>query len=134
MPSRREFLQQIPALPILGVLGIREMSAKARQGREVLINQFSIAGFQYYKGPAMLPLMKVGERVSLEAEPTNAHDAFAVKIFYRGRHIGYVPRSDNRHISRLLRNRVPLIGHIAGIQPDAPTWQQVQVRVWLLQN
>ncbi|NOX37314.1 MAG: HIRAN protein [Calditrichaeota bacterium] len=134
MLSRRKFLQQILALPLLGLLGFRELTAKEHPERGVLMNQFSIAGFQYYRGPALLPLMKVGERISLEVEPTNPHDEFAVKILYRGRQIGYVPRSDNRHISRLLQNGVPLVGRIAGIQPEAPPWQQVQIRVWLLQQ
>ena len=45
--------------------------------------------------------------------------------------VGYVPRSDNRHISRLLQQGAPVTGQIIQIRPLAPAWKQLKVEVGL---
>ncbi len=132
MVTRRKFMKWLLELSAVGAFLIPGASGRAATKKKILINQFSIAGFQYYQGPSWLDWMKVGEAVTFEAEPGNPYDAFAVKILYRGQQVGYVPRSDNRHISRLLKHNVPLQGRIAGVNPQAPLWRQVQVQVWLI--
>ncbi|GAB4369882.1 MAG: HIRAN domain-containing protein [Calditrichia bacterium] len=132
MISRRTFLKKLSALPLVGI--IFAGFAERMTIRKHMINRFSVAGFQYYEGPQLLPQMKPGEVLELLAEPENEYDSFAVKIMYQGRHIGYVPRSDNRHISRLLRRRVPLLCRISKIKPQDDPWRRLRVKVWLLEN
>lgn len=131
MNNRRNFLKKIAALPFLAVFWGGRVKGSPGPAKH-FINRFSVAGFQYYRGPELLKTMRPGENLSLLADPENEHDPFAVKILYRGIQIGYVPRSDNHHLSRLLRRNVPLLCKISKIKPKANPWRQLRVKVWLL--
>lgn len=95
------------------------------------LNRFYIAGLQYYKGLQILTHMRPGDTLTLRAEPDNIHDHYAVLIHGYGHKLGYVPRTDNRHISRLLRQNAPVSCRISAVHPAAPTWQAVRVEVGL---
>ncbi len=131
MLSRRGFLKLLGAAPAVGAALQAPVSVKAAAPKTTLINRFSIAGFQYYDGPQHLAAFRPGDQLTLVAEPGNPHDEFAVQI-YRGRlMLGHVPRSDNRHISRLLLDGVELQGRIEAVCPDNPAWRAVRVGVYL---
>lgn len=101
-----------------------------RYRQTYLLNRFSIAGFFYYEGSKVLHHLKSGDRLVLRAEPTNPHDEFAVEIFFGPDKLGYVPRSDNRHISRLLQQGAALRCKVIEVK-DSDEWQNVRVAVSL---
>jgi hypothetical protein len=125
-PSRREFGKRL-----LGLLaGIGLLGRETAQKKQIMMNTFSIAGFQYHHGLDHLDQLHIGQSLHLSAEPENPHDEFAVKIITRdGLALGYVPRSDNKAISRFVIGGLRLTAQISAIHPDAPHWQQVQVKV-----
>ena len=43
-----------------------------------------------------------------------------------------VPRSDNRHLSRLLRQGATLAGEVWEADPDATVWEMVRAKVYLI--
>ncbi|MHB2149850.1 HIRAN domain-containing protein [Calditrichota bacterium LG25] len=131
MTTRRDLLKRILALPLVGAALSKTLIAGVKE-KEIFINQFSVAGFRFYEGEALLPQMKTGQVLQLQLDPENEYDKYAVKIFYKGRHIGFVPRSDNKHICRLLRQKVKLICRIAEIRLDEVPWQQLAVKVWIV--
>lgn len=100
--TRRFFLRSLWSLPLLALPETSQCAANPAP-KSCLMNRFSIAGFQYHDGPALLPFLQPGRSLTLTAEPDNPFDPFAVRIEFEGRKLGYVPRSDNRHINRLLR-------------------------------
>jgi hypothetical protein len=51
-----------------------------------------LAGFQFYAGSALWDEMKAGDPLVLVREPDNSHDAGAVRVEWRGRKLGYLPR------------------------------------------
>ncbi len=106
--------------------------AATRPRRHLLLNRFPIAGFKYHAGPRCLPALASGTALLLQAEPAHPMDRFAVRICWRGHLLGYVPRTDNRHLARLLRQGATLRAHILDTAPDAAPWQQVRVAVELL--
>jgi len=127
--DRRQLLRCLCFLP---ALGLARSPARARaQGteRHLALNVFSVAGFQYYRGPELLPSFVAGQPLSLIAEPKNAHDEFAVRIEWRGQKIGYVPRSDNKHLSRLLHQQIRLEGRIAEVRENDAPWRTLKVEV-----
>lgn len=125
-PSRREFGKRL--LGLLAGLGL--LGHKTAATKHIMMNTFSIAGFQFHQGIHHLDLLRLGQFLRLAAEPENPHDEFAVKIITQdGLDLGYVPRTDNKAISRLLIGGMPLRAQISGIQADAVSWQQVQVEV-----
>ncbi len=131
MGTRREYLKKLLTLPFIGPFIWKGLWAKSTD-REILLNKFSVAGFRFYNGPNLLEKMRPGEPLTLKAEPDNEYDNYAVKIYYQNEHIGYVPRSDNKPIFRLLQQNIPLMARITQIQPDQVPWQMVQVKIWLI--
>lgn len=128
--SRRSFLKLLAFLPGLGALSQRATPALA--GKAMLCNVFSVAGFQYYDGPEVLPAMQPGDSLELSVEPENPHDSYAVELYWQGRKLGYVPRSDNKHISRLLRQGARLRATIKVVHRDTGYWNAVRAAVYVV--
>lgn len=63
---------------------------------------FHIARFCYYEGALAFNNLKIGEEVLLKAEPDNHHDKYAVEIYHNEHKLGYVPRRENKSISKIL--------------------------------
>ncbi|ATA72759.1 MULTISPECIES: HIRAN domain-containing protein [Capnocytophaga] len=92
---------------------------------------FNIAGFTYWDGVDVIDELKVGTVLQLEAEPTNGYDANAVKILYGNTMLGYIPRTDNKDITKFLQ-----LGHtdlfsakISRIDMNYNPENQIQVTV-----
>jgi hypothetical protein len=164
--SRRNFLKTFSALPLALLWPCSGGSVSTPpHARSLLLNCFSIAGFQYYGGPALLrmslpvngtergnryargdpgvfasgvnrragtPKLYRGCPLNLLVEPDNPYDHFAVAIYIDETKLGYVPRSDNKHISRLLDQDVRLECRIIEVNPDAAVWNMVRVDVFLV--
>ncbi|WP_085537721.1 HIRAN domain-containing protein [Massilibacteroides vaginae] len=64
---------------------------------------FHIAGFTYWDGLDVFDELKIGTKLTLEAEPTNGHDPNAVKILFEETLLGYIPRGENEKISKFLQ-------------------------------
>lgn len=126
--TRRALIRWLAAVPAV-ILARRAGGASPLPEKEYLLNRFAIAGFQYYRGPQMIRQMGAGEELTLAAEPKNSYDPYAVRIERQGVKLGYVPRSDNRHLSRLLQQGARLSCHVVQVAPEAQTWQMVRVEV-----
>ncbi|HQF48357.1 DNA-binding protein [Flavobacterium alvei] len=64
---------------------------------------FDIAGFTYYEGVLAFNELKIGVQLQLKLEEENKYDARAVAIYYNEFKLGFVPRSENRIIYKLLK-------------------------------
>ncbi|MCZ7636730.1 MAG: HIRAN domain-containing protein [Verrucomicrobia bacterium] len=132
--SRRAFLGFLAKAPLVPVAVLAPRPAQAApptSARQVLMNDFAIAGFRYYDGARELPGLAAGTKLTLRAEPANPYDSFAVEIFHGPAKLGYVPRFCNRHISRLLQDAVPLACVVERVDSQAPPWEAVVVGVCL---
>lgn len=98
----------------------------------------NIAGIQYHDIFEVWDELKIGARVTLEAEPDNKYDANAVQIIFRGKDesgdendflLGYVPRGENVILSGLLRMGWGEMFEcrISKISPDADYYDQVHI-------
>lgn len=63
---------------------------------------FQIAGFTYYDGAEAFEHLKIGSKLNLVKEENNRFDAYAVMILFKDYKLGYIPRSENKEISKLL--------------------------------
>ena len=130
-PHRRLFLQWLSSLPLLGLLA--HPAAAQPAPKKYLINQFRIAGLTCYDDiQHVVRRLQPGEELCLVTEPTNPHDEFAVEVFYGECKLGYVPHSDNRHLSRLLRQGAKLTCEVLETQPDAAVCDRVRAKVCLI--
>ncbi|TVQ98100.1 MAG: HIRAN protein [Desulfovibrionales bacterium] len=128
--TRRLFLRSLWTLPLL-TLPESAPAALSAAHQTCLLNRFAVAGLQYHEAPALLHHLAPGQPLTLAAEPDNPFDHFAVRIDLHGRKLGYVPRSDNRHISRLLRQDVRLWCRVRKMDEDKWPWRAVVVEVGL---
>lgn len=128
--KRRSFFKYVMSMP-LGYSLIRLFSGRKR--KNYLLNVFSVAGYGYYNGESIINGLRRGEVLRLVPEPHNEFDGFAVEIRTSdGIKLGYVPRSDNRAIFRLLRQGAKVVGRVEAIRPEEPSWRRVKVSVWLV--
>ncbi len=94
------------------------------------LSDFAIAGFQYYDGVDVFGKLKIGTEVELIPEPDNPHDGYAVAIYFKGKKLGFIPRTQNRLISKLLHfGYNPFIVKVNRISPEEHPNHQVGVVV-----
>ena len=68
----------------------------------LLVQSSPLAGFQFHAARGAWPELAVGDALDLVREPDNVHDANAVRVLWRGRLLGYVPRRENAHVAAQL--------------------------------
>ena len=127
--ARRSFLGTV----LLGLPALWALRPEIPR-RSVVLNRFRVAGFQYHQGMEIRESIRVGDELEVAAEPENSHDRYAVALRWHGKHIGYVPRDENRHLSRMLRAEVPLVATVTKADPDADPWDAVRVDVAMVQG
>ncbi len=66
----------------------------------IVVQHSPLAGLRYYDGSAVWAEMRAGDALALVREPENPHDANAIRIEWRGRTLGYVPRRENASLAR----------------------------------
>jgi len=76
-------LLMVLALPVQG------------QNVQLLVQSSPLAGFRYADAAAAVPMMRIGDALDLVREGDNPHDPNAVRVEWRGRKLGYVPRREN---------------------------------------
>ena len=97
---------------------------------------FDIAGFTYYEGAIAFRKLKIGKKVRLQLEEENKFDARAVAIYYNEFKLGFVPRSENRILYKLLKTGLDqnLSVVIQRLDPTAYPENQVSVIVHLVND
>ena len=116
--------------PIFG--GIANYLYDFKPQQHYLLNKFSVAGFFFYEGPTLLETMKLGDTLTMKPNAENIEDEYAVELHFKDTMIGHIPRSDNKHIFRLIEQGKDLVCTIREIDPDAETWQMCKVKVELV--
>jgi len=103
-------------------------------GDAVQILQTSpVAGFQHHAGPALFPLMGVGDPLVLVREADNPYDSRAVRVYWRGVQIGYAPRMDNVDLARFMDAGVAVQGRILHLQRSRDPWKRVLMEIVILE-
>ena len=128
--NRKTFLLYLLQIPFL--IPLIQGLLRRINSPQFLLNIFSVAGSQFYDGDSIINDLKVGDALELVPEPNNPFDKFAVIIKYQDKQIGYIPRSDNRYIARMLEQGMQLDCEILSLQPDEDPWQKIQVAVHLI--
>ena len=128
--TRRKLVKLAFSIPFSGFIA-KSVLAKSPT-KLYLMNKFIVAGFQFYDGPQLLGKLHVNNKLNLIAEPENPHDKYAVKILYHSKMIGHVPRRNNQHISRLLRQNIKLKCRIAEVNREQVPWKMLKVEVYLV--
>ena len=100
-------------------------------GRNVVIQRSPITGFRHHKAPFIWAALHPHVPVIMARELSNLHDPDAVALFWKGHKLGYLPRSENFVVARLLERKRRLSARIRRLSPKAERNRKIQVEVLL---
>lgn len=126
--KRRDFLTSL--LTVLAALPAARAWAVSPR-RRVLIQESSVAGFQYHAGGQLWPLLREGQALTLIREPANPYDERAVRVDWRGRKLGYVPRLENTAVAQMLDRGQRLTARIVRLRESSNPWERTRLAVEL---
>ena len=90
-----------------------------------------VAGYQYYSGTEIEHRFSVNDKLELVREPANRFDERAVAIHFKGIKIGFIPMIDNSVLTNMIDQKIPLTAKIKAINKKNPTWERVEVSVYI---
>ncbi|MHB1429062.1 MAG: HIRAN domain-containing protein [Rhodocyclaceae bacterium] len=99
---------------------------------KLLVQSSPLAGFQYHAGAALWEELGVGDALTLVREPQNPHDARAVRVEWRGRQLGYLPRAENEAVAAAMDRGERVEGRIAALLKHRNPWRRVRIEVYVV--
>lgn len=119
---------------LMGALGIAAtpfaaLSARTRRVTATQLQISPLAGFQFHAGENLWPQLQVGQPLQLVREPTNPHDANAVRVDWNGQKLGYVPREENTAVAQLLDRKEALAARIDALAVSDNPWERMRVAI-----
>jgi hypothetical protein len=103
----------------------------AAQDVRFVVQRSLLAGFRYHEAPRLYEQLAAGERLALVREPFNPHDANAVRVEWRGHHLGYVPRSQNAALAWALDRGELIDARIVAPRLPARARRRIEFEVYL---
>lgn len=99
--------------------------------KEIQVNglAFYVAGIQFRLDAfaSVANEARIGNVVTLEPEPDNKYDPFAVKVILHDEHVGYVPRSFSEWVTKNLHNCNA--SYIIRINLDSEPWTALKIKL-----
>jgi hypothetical protein len=108
------------------------VSAVQAESIKVLVQSSPLAGFQFYAGKTLWDEMQEGDALALLREPDNAHDANAIRVEWRGRKLGYLPRAENRAVAAEMDRGGKVEARIARLHRHRDPWKRIQIEVFVV--
>jgi hypothetical protein len=106
-------------------------AAHAQPGVRLLVQNSPLAGFRYHAAAEVWPALRVGDALELAREPENPHDANAVRVLWRGRVLGYVPRRENAALAWGLERGMQLRARISALAEHPNPARRVRFEVYV---
>ena len=115
------------------LLSLAFLLALPAQGQSVqlLVQSSPLAGYRYGEAAALWPLLRPGDALELVREADNAHDPNAVRVDWRGRKLGYVPRRDNAALAWGLDRGTPLQARVSRLVEHANPARRIEFEVYI---
>ncbi len=101
------------------------------QSLKILVQSSPLAGFQYHAAGELWSELRVGDSLALIREPENPHDSNAVRVEWRGRMLGYLPRTENRAVAAEMDRGSSVSGRIAKLRQHRNPWQRLLIEVFV---
>lgn len=123
MRSAPSLLLPLPLLFLCAVAGAQEV--------RLVVQSSPLAGWRYAEAAEVWPELRLGEPLDLVREADNPHDANAVRVQWRGRKLGYVPRRQNAAIAWGLDRGAPLRARVSRMTEHANPAKRLEFEVFL---
>ena len=98
----------------------------------ILVQSSPLAGFQYHAGDEHWSQLAVGDTLQLIREPENTHDGKAVRVEWRGKMLGYLPRKENGAVAAAMDSGERVDARIARLREHRNPWQRVLIEVFVV--
>lgn len=97
----------------------------------LLVQSSPLAGFRYHAAARVWDELKAGDALDLSREPDNPHDANAIRVEWRGRVLGYVPRTENAALAWGLDRGTVLRARISRLEWHPNPARRLQFEVFV---
>jgi hypothetical protein len=101
------------------------------QNVRLLVQSSPLAGFRHHEAATVWQALAVGDRLDLVREPANPHDANAVRVEWRGRKLGYVPRAENAALAWAMDRGERVSARISALREHRNPRQRVEFEVFV---
>ena len=101
------------------------------QNVQLLVQSSPLAGFRYAEAVEVWPLLSQGDRLELVREADNLHDENAVRVEWRGRKLGYVPRRENAAVAWGLDRGTAMRARISRLAEHANPARRIEFEIYI---
>ena len=109
----------------------RKLKTKQRTKWETVGGRVHLAGVIYSDYQQVAKHLKPGTVLTLIGEPSNEHDRLAIRVEYKGVHIGYVPARSREQFAAWEAHKEgrKLIAVLTGVALTNPTWHMFVIQI-----
>ena len=118
-------------LSLLLLLALEVQMQAHAQSVQLLVQSSPLAGFRYGEAAAVMPLMQAGDALELVREQDNPHDPDAVRVQWRGRKLGYVPRRQNAALAWGLDRGTPMRARVSRLDDHPNPARRIEFEVYI---
>ena len=115
---------------LLSLLFVLALPAQA-QSVQLLVQSSPLAGFRYGEAAEVMPMLRPGDALELVREEDNAFDPNAVRVQWRGRKLGYVPRRQNEAVAWGLERGTPLRARVSRVEEHPNPARRIEFEVYI---
>ena len=101
---------------LAGLAVLLAAGATQAQTVKLLVQSSPLAGFRYAEASQVWSELRLGDPLDLVREPDNPHDRNAVRVDWRGRKLGYVPRAENEALAWAMNRGERVTARISRLQ------------------
>jgi hypothetical protein len=98
---------------------------------QLLVQSSPLAGFRYGEAAELWPQLQRGDALELVREAGNPHDVNAVRVEWRGRKLGYVPRRENAAVAWGLDRGTPLRARVTRLAEHPNPARRIEFEVYI---
>ena len=98
---------------------------------QILVQSSPLAGYRHGEATAVWPLLRLGDPLELVREAQNPNDANAVRVDWRGRKLGYVPRRENAALAWGMDRGTPLRARVSRLVEHRNRARRIEFEVYL---
>ena len=97
----------------------------------LVVQSSPLAGFRYAEAAEVWSQLATGDALDLVREPDNPHDANAVRVEWRGRKLGYVPRAENAALAWAMDRGEALRARVSRLSEPAKSRRRIEFEVYI---
>jgi hypothetical protein len=114
-----------------GALALLLAAFAHAQSVKLLVQSSPLAGFRYGEASLVWAELRIGDRLDLVREPQNPHDRNAVRVEWRGRKLGYVPRAENEALAWAMDRGETVTARICRLQAHRNPRLRIEFEVFV---